>query len=145
MSRSWPLGHVGSVLMSVVAQALLYNYCVQVLLLSLLVMLLMAISGKSRLCMLDSVLDSIAGVELLMKVFTLRARWILLTSRYMLALNVTVPQMFYPLKYLLLQCLVNLKQSCNNIISTLIMSLYASYACLCIDSRMSPDLSRGTG
>jgi hypothetical protein len=26
----WPLGHDGSVLLSVVAQALLYNFCVQV-------------------------------------------------------------------------------------------------------------------
>jgi hypothetical protein len=38
--------------------------------------------------------------------------------------------MFYLLKYLLLQCLENLKQSCNNLIFTLIMVLKASYVCL---------------
>jgi hypothetical protein len=41
-----------------------------------------------------------------------------------------LPQMFYLLKHLSLPYLVILKQSCNNIISTLIMSLYALYVCL---------------
>jgi hypothetical protein len=37
--------------------------------------------------------------------------------------------MFYLLKHLLLLYLVLSETSCNNIISTLIMSLYASYVC----------------
>jgi hypothetical protein len=46
----WPLGHDGSVLLSIVAQALLCNFCVQVPpLLSFPAKLLMAVSGKSRL------------------------------------------------------------------------------------------------
>jgi hypothetical protein len=50
MSRSRPLGHVKSVLLSVVAQALLYNFlCAGCFLLSLQAMPLMASSGKSRL------------------------------------------------------------------------------------------------
>jgi hypothetical protein len=45
-----PLGHDGPILLSVVTQALLCNFLVcRFLLLSLPVMLLMAISGKSRL------------------------------------------------------------------------------------------------
>jgi hypothetical protein len=46
----WPLGHDGSVLLSIVAQALLCSFCVQVPpLLSFPAKLLMAVSGKSRL------------------------------------------------------------------------------------------------
>jgi hypothetical protein len=104
MSRSWPLGHVGLVLLNVVAQALLYNYCVHVLLSCLLAMPLTNISGKSRLLVLNFLLKRIIGVELSKKVFTSRAGWILLMSSYML------PQMFLLLKHLFLQCLVNLKQ-----------------------------------
>jgi hypothetical protein len=48
--KVWPLGHDGSVLLSVVAQALLYNFCVQFPpLLSFPPKSLMAVSGKSRL------------------------------------------------------------------------------------------------
>jgi hypothetical protein len=50
MSRSMTLGQDGSVLLSVVAQALLYNFLVcMFLLLSLSVKPMTAVSGKSRL------------------------------------------------------------------------------------------------
>jgi hypothetical protein len=42
----------------------------------------------------------------------------------------TLLQMFYLLKHLLLLYLVISKQSCNNLIYTLIMSLYPLYVCL---------------
>jgi hypothetical protein len=62
-------------LLSVVAQDLIYYYCVQVLLSPLPAMPLMAIiSGKSRLLVMDSILNPVAGVELPKKVFTSRAR-----------------------------------------------------------------------
>jgi hypothetical protein len=89
-------------------------------------MLLTTVSGRSRLWVLDSVLEPVAGVALPKKVFTFRARWILLWCQVML------PHMFYLLKHLLLLYLVISKQSCNNLISTLIMSLYTSYVSLCI-------------
>jgi hypothetical protein len=62
----------------------------------------------------------------------------LITSSCML------PEMLYLLKHLLLLFLVISKQSCNNLISTLIMSLYASYVCLCIlaSSRMPRSMLR---
>jgi hypothetical protein len=43
----WPLGHDGSILLSIVAQALPYNFFVQVLLLFL-VMPMTAVSGNSQ-------------------------------------------------------------------------------------------------
>jgi hypothetical protein len=39
-------------------------------------------------------------------------------------------KLFHIFKHFLLLNLVNLKLSCNNLISTLIMVLYASYVCL---------------
>jgi hypothetical protein len=101
--------------------------------LSLLVMPLTAVSGKSKLWVLDSVLEPVAGVELSKKIFTSRARWILLWHQVVrFHLNVMLLQMFYLLKHFPLLYLVISKQSCNNLISTLIISLYASYVCLCI-------------
>jgi hypothetical protein len=68
---------------------------------------------------------------MLKKVFTSSARWILLWHRVIhFRLNVTLLQMFYLLKHFLLLYHVIAKQNCNNLISTLIMSLYASYLCL---------------
>jgi hypothetical protein len=49
MSRSLPLGHGGSVLLTIVAQALLLIVVCRFLSIPLLVMLMMAVSGKSRL------------------------------------------------------------------------------------------------
>jgi hypothetical protein len=73
MSRSLTLGHDRSVLLSVVAQALLVTFCVQVLLLFFPVMPMMAVSGSPGFYVLDSVLEPIAGVELPKEVFTSRA------------------------------------------------------------------------
>jgi hypothetical protein len=62
-------------LLSVVAQALLSNFCVQVPpLLSFPAKLLTAVTRKSRLQALDSVLEPVVGVELPKEVFTSRAR-----------------------------------------------------------------------
>jgi hypothetical protein len=41
--------------------------------------------------------------------------------------QVSLPQMYYPLKHFSRPYLVMLEPTCNNSISTLIMSLYASY------------------
>jgi hypothetical protein len=43
-----------------------------------------------------------------------------------------LPRILYLLKHLLLLYLITSKQSCNNLISTLIISLYILYVCLCI-------------
>jgi hypothetical protein len=115
------------------------------LLFSLPMMLLTTVSGKYRLWVLDYILDSVACVELPKMVFTSRARWVLLWHRVIIfCLNVTLSQMFYLLKHLLLLHLVISKQSCNNLISTLIMSLYASFVCLCIltSSKISRSILR---
>jgi hypothetical protein len=53
-----------------------------------------------------------------------------LRLRLFMTSSCMLPQMFYPLKHFLLSYLVILKQSCNNIISTLIIYLYASCVCL---------------
>jgi hypothetical protein len=53
-----------------------------------------------------------------------------LRHQVLLPLKCYTPQMCYPLKHFLLPYLVILESSCNNTISTLIMSLYASYVCL---------------
>jgi hypothetical protein len=71
---------------------------------------LMAISGKSRIWVMDPVLDPIAGVELPKKVFTSRARWMPLIVELKASAN-----MFYPLKNLLYFNFVILKLKCNNL------------------------------
>jgi hypothetical protein len=68
-----PLGHDGSVLLSVVAQVLL-TFCVQVLLLFFSAMPMTTVRGSPGLYVLDSVLKSIVDVELAKEVFTFRAR-----------------------------------------------------------------------
>jgi hypothetical protein len=114
----WPLGHNGSILLSIVAQALLCNFLMcRFLLLSLLMMPMMTISGKSRFLSTGAV----AGVELLNEVFTSRARWIPLIIEWNTSTNV-----FYLLKQLLLLILVIFKLKCNNLIFNEIMIFSAS-------------------
>jgi hypothetical protein len=90
---------------------------------------LTAISGKSRLW----VLEPVTSVELPKKVFTSTVRLILSWRRVIcFRLNITLSQMFYLLKHLLFLYLVFSKQRSNNLINTLITSLYVAYVCLCI-------------
>jgi hypothetical protein len=72
----WPLGHSGSVLLSVVTQALLcISFCVQVPpLLFYSVMPMTIVSGSPGFYVLDSILNPITGVGLPKEVFTSRAR-----------------------------------------------------------------------
>jgi hypothetical protein len=68
----WPLGHDGSILLSVVAQALLCNFLCADSSSSLLPMKLSV--GSLGFYLLDSVWNPIAGVELPKEVFTSRVR-----------------------------------------------------------------------
>jgi hypothetical protein len=133
----WPLGHDGSVLLSVDAQALLVIFCVQVLLLFFSVVLMTAISGSPGFYVLDSILEPVAGVELPKEVFTSRARWMSLIVEWNASAN-----MFYLLKNLLLLILIIFKLKCNNLILNEIMVLNVSCVCLHAFSlhRESPDL-----
>jgi hypothetical protein len=71
----WPLGHDGSVLLSVVAQALLCNFLCAGFSSSLLPMKPLTVSvGSPDFYVLDSVLKPVAGVELPKEVFTSRVR-----------------------------------------------------------------------
>jgi hypothetical protein len=56
----------------------------------------------------------------------------------------TLPQMFYVLEHFPLLYLVISKQSCNNLIPTLIMIMYALHVCLCIlaSSRITGSILR---
>jgi hypothetical protein len=56
----------------------------------------------------------------------------LVTLNYMLLLKcyTSTNVLSFEASFAFLSC--NLKQNCNNLISTLIMSLYALYVCLCI-------------
>jgi hypothetical protein len=111
MSRSWPYGHIGPILLSVVAQALLCNLLCAGFFFPLFRRCRWWLAVESPgFWELDSMLRPIAGVELLKKVFTSRARWILLTSSSMLPPNVL------SFEALLLLNLVILKTSCNNLI-----------------------------
>jgi hypothetical protein len=122
----WPLGHDGSVLLSVVTQALLYNYCVHVSSFSLFRRCWWWLSvGTLGFWELDSILEPIAGVELPMEIFTSRVRWMPLIIEWNASAN-----MFYLLKHLLLLNLAILKLKCNNLIFNEIMVLNASYMCL---------------
>jgi hypothetical protein len=81
--------------------------------------------GTAGFWELDSILEPIAGVELLKEVFTSRARWMPLRRwdirfrKYVLS--------FEEHSYL---NLVILKLKCNNLIFNEILILYASYVCL---------------
>jgi hypothetical protein len=120
-----PLDHDGSVLLSVVTQALLITFCVHVLLLFFPMMLMTAVSGSPSFYVLDSVLEPIAAVDLPKEVFTSRVRWMSLIVEWNTSTN-----MFYFLKNLLLLILVIFKLKCNNLIFNEIMVLNASYVCL---------------
>jgi hypothetical protein len=50
----------------------------------------------------------------------------------LMTMSYALPRILYLLKHLLLLYLITSKQSCNNLISTLIISLYILYVCLCI-------------
>jgi hypothetical protein len=112
MSRVWPLGHDGSVLLSVVAQALLcipflcrwssslFRWCQQWL----------SVGGLDHWG-LDSVLGPIPGLELPRKVFTFRVRWIVLT----LGDNRLCWKHVLSFEALLASSFVNINLSCNNL------------------------------
>jgi hypothetical protein len=122
----WLLGHDGSVLLSVVAQALLCNFCVQIPPLLFFWRSRWRLSvGSLCFYVLDSVLKPIAGVELPNEVFTFRARWMPLTVEGNASAN-----MFYLLKNLLLLILVIFKLKFNNLVLNEIRVLNASYVCL---------------
>jgi hypothetical protein len=101
------------------------------LFLSLPAMPLTAVSRKSRLWVLDSVLEPLTGLECWRRFSPLNEVNTPVALSYLLPLKCYTSTNVL-LKHLLLLWLVNSKQSCNNLISTLIMSLYASYVCLCI-------------
>jgi hypothetical protein len=70
----WPLGHVGSVLVSVVTQALLCNFLCAGFYLFFLTMLMMAVSGNPGFYVLNSIQEPVAGIELPKEVFSSMAR-----------------------------------------------------------------------
>jgi hypothetical protein len=122
----WPLGHDGSVLLSVVVQALLCNFLCAGFSSSLFRLSRWRLSvGSSDFLVLGSVLEPVVGVELPKEVFTSRARWMSLIIEWNTSAN-----MFYLLKNLLLFIMVILKLKCNNLIFNEIRVLNASYVCL---------------
>jgi hypothetical protein len=123
----WPLGHDGSVLLSVVFQALLCNLLVwSFLLLALPAMLMMAVSGKSRL------LSARFRIGARRKSSPLERGECPYVAEIYASAN-----MFYLLKHLLLN-LVIFKLKCNNLIFNEIMVLNASFVCL-LHSRFIED------
>jgi hypothetical protein len=139
--KVWPLGHDGSVLLSVIAQALLCNFVCRFLLFSLFRLSHWLLSvGSLGFLVLDSILELVIGVELPKEVFTSRVRWMFLIVEWNVSAN-----MFYLLKNLLLLIIVIFKLKCNNLIFNEIMVLNASYVCLHAFSlhRESPDLDPG--
>ncbi len=126
----WPLGHDGSVLLSVVAQVLLCNFFVYKLSFSLFWRCRWRLSvGCLGFSVLDLVLGPIDGVELSKKVFTSRARWIPLIVEWNASTN-----KFYLLKNLLLLILVIFKLKCNNLIFNETM-VWMLHMCVCMHSR----------
>jgi hypothetical protein len=141
MSRSLSLGHDRSVLLSVVAQALLYNFLCAGFSSSLFRLSHWWLSvGSPDFLVVDSVLKPIVGVELPKEVFISRARWMSLIVEWNASAN-----MFYLLKNLLLLIMVIFKLKCNNLIFNEIMVVNASYVCLHAFSlrRESSDLDPG--
>jgi hypothetical protein len=121
----WPLGHDGSVFLSVVAQALLLTVVCVFLSLFLFQRCRWWLSvGTLGFLGLDYILRPVASVELSKKVFTSRARWM----SSIVELNAST-NMFYLLKHLLLLNLVIFKLKCNNLTFNEILSLYALYVC----------------
>jgi hypothetical protein len=119
------LGHDGSVLLSVVAQALLCKLFVCRFLSSFRWCRWWLSVGSLGFYVLDSVLKPVAGVELSKEVFTSRARWIPLIVEWNASAN-----MFYLLKNLMLPTLVIFKLKWTNLIFNEIMVLNALYVCL---------------
>jgi hypothetical protein len=81
--------------------------------------------GSPGFYVLDSVLKSVTGVELLKEVFTSKMRWMLLIIEWNASTN-----MFYLLKHLLLLIYVIFKLKCNNLSFNKIMMLNVWYVCL---------------
>jgi hypothetical protein len=122
----WPLGHDGSVLLSVIAQALLCNFLCAGFSPSLFRLSCWRLSvGSPDFLVLDSVLEPVVGVELPKEVFISRARWMSLIVEWNASVN-----MFYLLKNLLLLIMVIFKLKCNNLFFNEIMVLNTSYVCL---------------
>jgi hypothetical protein len=136
----WPLDRDGSVLPSVVTQALpLIVGCKFLLSLPLPVMHWWLSVGTLGFWGLHSLLSPIAGVELLKKVFTSRARWMSLIVELNASAN-----MLYLLKHLQLLNIVIFKLMCNNLTFNEILSLYASYVFGTFSlHRESPNLGPG--
>jgi hypothetical protein len=117
MHGVWPFGHVGSVLLSVVAQAgfsfSLFRWC----------RCLLSVGSpdfpKARFRA-----GTVVGVELPKRSSPLGRG----ECPYVVEINASA-KMFYLLNHLLLLHLVNLKPKCNNLTLTLSMVLYASYVC----------------
>jgi hypothetical protein len=133
----WPLGHDGSVLLSIVAQALLCNFLCAGFSSSLFwLSRWWLLVGSPDFLVLDSVLEPVIGVELPKEVFISMARWMSLIVEWNASAN-----MFYLLKNLLLLIMVIFKLKCNNLIFDKIMVLNASYVCLhaFLLRRESPD------
>jgi hypothetical protein len=82
MSRSWSLGHVRSVLLSIVTQSLLCWSFMCKWSLSLLAMFMVVISGKTRLLRVGLCTRTHRRCRLLRKVFTSRVRWMSLYHWY---------------------------------------------------------------
>jgi hypothetical protein len=137
----WPLDHDGSVLLSVVAQALLYNFLCACFSSSLFRLSRWRLSVESPdFLVLDSVLEPVVGVELPNEVFISSVRWMSLIVEWNTSAN-----MFYLLKNLLLLIMVIFKLKCNNLIFNENMILNASYVCLhaFLLRRESPDPDPG--
>jgi hypothetical protein len=106
--------------------------------LSLPVMPLTTASGTSGLCVPDSVLELITGVEMLKKVFTSMVRWILLWHQVVrFHWNVMLPLMIYLLKqafgFKLFCKLYYMRLTCNNFSWTSYLWYCMVYAlCFCI-------------
>jgi hypothetical protein len=139
--KVWPVGHDRSVLLSVIAQALLCNFlCVGSSSFFFRRSRWWLSLGSPDLFVLDSVLKPITGIELPKEVFTSRARWMSLIIKWNASTN-----MFYLLKNLLLLILIIFKLKCINLILNEIIVFNASYVCLHAFSlrRESPDLDPG--
>jgi hypothetical protein len=123
--ETWPLGHDGSVLLSVVAQVLLVTFRCAGFFFSIFRQCRWWLSvGTLGFWELDYVLETIVGVELPKEVFISRAWWMPLIVEWNTSTN-----MFYLLKLLLLLILVIFELKCNNLIA---MKLWFWMLCMCV-------------
>jgi hypothetical protein len=99
--------------------------------------------GSLGFDVLDSVLKSVTGVELLKEVFTSKVRWMPLIVEWNASTN-----RFYLLKHILLLIYVIFKLKCNDLSFNKIMMLNAWYVCLYVFSlrweSSDPDPGRRT-